>query len=529
MTLQAKRELLELLEQKLRERARNDLNAFARYIDVPGVPVNEDDEDCEEFYPDSVTPAEHHELINDAMMKLERGEERRVLILMPPGSAKSTYGTVVFPPWFMGRNPTKSVISTSYGSSLSQKFSRKVRSIAKSEKYREVFKTNLVADNRALDFWSLENGAAYMSGGILSGITGNRADLLVIDDPVKGREDADSPKIRDKTWDAYNADLRTRLKPGGRILIIQTRWHEDDLAGRILPDTWDGESGHVIAKDGERWLVICLQAQCERDDDPLGRKPGEYLWTDWFSVDHWEQEKRSQGSRNWESLYQQRPKPAEGSIIKRAWPQRYRQLPEISRVVFSLDTAYKPEQHNDPSVLSVWGENNQLGHFLIHVWRDRVEYPELKRILANYYMQYRPHAVLIEDKASGQSLIQELRKGVELPDLPKKVLMPVVAIEPEGSKLTRAIRISPQFESGRVWLPEYADWLITYESELFGFPLSTNDDQVDSTSQYLDWAHNHSIEISSASTGRRASVDADNTGSGGERRRGRRNRFGGYT
>jgi len=143
-------------------------------------------------------------------------------------------------------------------------------------------------------------------------------------------------------------------------------------------------------------------------------------------------------------------------------------------------------------------------------------------------MQYRPHAVLIEDKASGQSLIQELRKGVELPDLPKKVLMPVVAIEPEGSKLTRAIRVSPQFESGRVWLPEYADWLIAYESELFGFPLSTNDDQVDSTSQYLDWAHNHSIEISSASTGRRASVDADNTGSGGERRRGR-NRFGGYT
>src|SRR5690554_454002 len=287
MTLQAKRELLELLEQKLRERARNDLNAFARYIDVPGVPVNEDDEDCEEFYPDSVTPAKHHELINNAMMKLESGEERRVLVMMPPGSAKSTYGTVVFPPWFMGRNPTKSVISTSYGSSLSQKFSRKVRSIAKSEKYREVFKTNLVADNRALDFWSLENGAAYMSGGILSGITGNRADLLVIDDPVKGREDADSPKIRDKTWDAYNADLRTRLKPGGRILIIQTRWHEDDLADRILPDTWDGESGHVIAKDGERWLVICLQAQCERDDDPLGRKPGEYLWTDWFSVEHW--------------------------------------------------------------------------------------------------------------------------------------------------------------------------------------------------------------------------------------------------
>ncbi|EKE79710.1 phage terminase large subunit, partial [Idiomarina xiamenensis] len=167
-------------------------------------------------------------------------------------------------------------------------------------------------------------------------------------------------------------------------------------------------------------------------------------------------------------------------------------------------------------------------HFLMNVWRDRVEYPELKRVLANFYMQYRPHAVLIEDKASGQSLIQELRAGVELPDYPKKIVMPVVAIEPEGSKLTRAIRVSPQFEAGRVWLPEVAPWLINYESELFGFPLSTNDDQVDSTSQYLDWAHSHSINIVSASTGRRASVDADNAGNGSVRRRSRNN-FGGYT
>jgi len=527
MSLAAKRELLALLERKLALRARDDLNAYCRYIDVPGAPLN-DDEDCEEFYPDSVTPAAHHELINNTMMDLEAGRKKRVIVMMPPGSAKSTYGTVVFPTWYMGRNPGKSVISTSYGSSLSLKFSRKVRQVVKSPKFSEVFNTELVPDNRALEFWSLKNQSSYMCGGILSGITGNRADGLVIDDPVKGREQADSQTIREKTWEAYTSDLRTRLKPNGWILLIQTRWHEDDLAGRILPDDWDGESGYVTAKDGEEWYVVCLQAQCEREDDPLGREIGEWLWTDWFSPEHWAQEKLSQGSRNWESLYQQRPKPLEGSIIKRIWPKRYNTRPaEFMRLVMSLDTAYKPEQHNDPSVLTIWGEVEQ-GHHLLHVWRDRVEYPELKRIVANYYMNWRADAVLIEDKASGQSLIQELRQGVTLSQFPNKIVMPVIAIEPEGSKLNRAIRVSSQFEAGRVWLPEHEPWLIDYESELFGFPLATHDDQVDSTTQYLEWASNRTIDVVSASTGRRDTSNAGDLGLGDMSSGGGRGRFGGY-
>ncbi|WP_228729854.1 phage terminase large subunit [Shewanella avicenniae] len=508
-------ELLMLLEAERRQQAIDNLDNYCRYIEIPSVPLKEDEcplgDKCDDpnctmhetstaFYPITVEPAEHHRLLNSKLMDVEAGRIKRLMVMMPPGSAKSTYGTVTFPTWYMGKHPNENIICTSYGSSLAKKFGRKCRAITSSKGYNELFGVYLNADNRAVDDWSISNGATYMCGGILSGITGNRANGLVIDDPVKGREDADSPTIREKTWEAYLNDLRTRLKPNGWIIIIQTRWHEDDLSGRILPKDWNGESGWITSRDGEDWYVLCLQAQCETDTDPLGRKRGEWLWTEWFTPEHWAREKRVQGSRNWESLYQQRPKPLDGSLIKRAWPKRYGTPPsEFSRVVISLDTAYKPEQHNDPSVATIWGELDE-NHYLLHVWRDRVEYPSLKRILASLYMQWRPDAVLIEDKASGQSLIQECREGIKLEGFPKPIRMPVIAIDPQGvNKLDRLIAVSPMIEAGQFWLPVAAPWLPDYESELFGFPLSANDDQVDSTSQYLKWARMHGMNIVYAS------------------------------
>lgn len=490
-------ELLLLLEEKHRERARNDLNHYCRYIDIPGVPLNADDDDCEEFYPDSVTPAKHHELVNDALQRVERGEIKRLMVFMPPGSAKSTYASVVFPSYYMGKHPNKNIICTSYASNLAKKFGRKVRSICKSDQFQRLWNASLNQDNKAADDWSIDNGSTYMSGGILSGITGNRADGLLIDDPVKGREDADSPVMREKTWEAYLNDLDTRIKPTGWQIIIQTRWHEDDLSGRILPETYDGESGWITSRQGEKWYVICLQAQCERDDDPLGRSIGEWLWTDWFTPEFWIAKKRKQGERNWSALYQQRPKPSEGALVKRAWPRRYRTPPvAFSRIVLSCDTAYKPEQINDPSVIGVFGEifrGEMAGHYLLDVWRDRVEYPELKRALLRMYERWNPSAVLIEDKASGQSLIQECRASTR---------MPVIAIDPEGqNKIVRLVEVSPLIESGQLWLPEKSEWLMDYESEFFGFPLATHDDQVDMTSQYLKWAHRYGGKIIHESSG----------------------------
>lgn len=486
-------ELLELLEIKRRRLAIADLNAYCRTVEIPGAPLLEDDPECEEFYPDTVEPAAHHKLINKTLMAVEEGKMPRCMIFMPPGSAKSTYASVVFPTWFMGRQPRRSVICTSYGSTLASRFGRKCRQITRSKIYKDLFNAELVSDNRAADDWSLTNESTYMAAGILAGVTGNRADGLVIDDPVKGRADADSPTIRAKVWDAYLNDLRTRLKPGAFILLIQTRWHEDDLAGRILPADWNGRSGWVTAKDGEPWFVLCLQAECEREDDPLGRKVGEWLWTDWFTPEHWAQEKRSQGSRNWQALYQQRPMPPDGALVKFSWLRRYTTPPaEFVRVVQSWDTAYKPQQHNDPSVCTTWGETRH-GYYLLHVWRNRVEYPALKRAAVSLYQRWKPHAVLIEDKGSGTSLIQELRSGTALP---------VIGLDPMGvNKIDRLVAVSPRIEAGLVFLPHAADWLIDFEAELCAFPLGTNDDQVDSTSQFIAWAHRYSQRVEHYSTG----------------------------
>jgi predicted phage terminase large subunit-like protein len=496
-----KLELLRLLEERHRRRARDDLNAYCQYIEIPGVPIN-DDPDCDEFYPDTVTPAAHHRLINDTLMRVEAGELRRVMIFMPPGSAKSTYGSVTFPTWFMGRKPGRNVISTSYGSTLAAKFGRKCRQVTRSPRFTELFGCELVADNKAADDWSLTNGSTYMAGGILAGITGNRADLLVIDDPIKGREEADSVTIREKVWEEYKSSLRTRLKPNGAIVIIQTRWHEDDMAGRILPPDWCGQSGWVTGRDGERWYVICLPAQCEREDDPLGRQIGEWLWTDWFSPAHWEQERRTQGSRNWDALYQQRPRPQEGGMFKEAWARRYGTAPaKPTMIVQSVDTAFKPGQLNDPSVVETWAIT-PAGYYLLHVWRDRVEYPRLKRTVLSLAERFKPNALLIEDKASGQSLIQDLREVKNPP--------PVIAIEPEGDKLTRANAVSPMVEAGLVFLPQAADWLADFESEVFAFPLSTHDDQVDALTQFLAWARKHGTDFRAYGSGqRRAGLAAD--------------------
>jgi predicted phage terminase large subunit-like protein len=488
-----KLELLTLLEEKRRRVARDDLNAYCSYIEIPGAPINDDDPDCEEFYADTVTPAAHHRLINGSLMKVESGEIRRLMVFMPPGSAKSTYGTIAFPTWFIGKKPGRHAISTSYGSDLATRFGRKCRQITRSDKYRELFDAELNADNRAANDWSLSNASTYMSAGILGGLTGNRADLIVIDDPIKGRDAADSPTIRDKVWEEYKASIRTRLKPGGSIVIIQTRWHEDDLSGRILPATWKGESGWVTAKDGEKWFVICLPAQCEHADDPLGRKVGDWLWTDWFTPEHWAQERIVQGERNWSALYQQRPTPSEGGIFKRIWPQRYVAAPsEFQLVVQTVDSANKPGELNDYSVVHTYGITKQ-GYYHLDTWREKVDYPTLKHSVKNLAAKWNPNVLLIEDKASGQQLIQELRSTTRLP---------IVSIEPEGDKIIRAFGVSSIVESGMLFLPESAPWLIDFESEFFAFPLSTYKDQVDALTQFLKWVHPRMVQLEAWGAGK---------------------------
>lgn len=475
-----------------RRRARESLAGYANAIEIPGKPAV-DDPDAWLFRPVETGVAAHHLLLLQAIERTAARRHGRLMVFMPPGSAKSTYCSVVAPSWLMGRQPDMRVILASYGSDLARRHGRRARQVVRSAGFASIFGCGLSPSTSAADEWALTNGSEYLAGGMLSGITGNRAHGIFIDDPVRGREQADSPTIRQKTWDAYSDDLLTRLIPGGFVVLVQTRWHEDDLAGRILPADYAGQSGLIKCRDGNLWEVVNLPAQCERGDDPLGRKIGDMLWPEWFDEGHW-RPFRAQ-SRTWAALFQQRPRPDEGGIFKEAWcRQRYGQIPAQARVVVhSWDTAQKPEQINDPTVGTIWHSGRGVpGHYLREVFRERIDYPTLKRKVVAFAERDRPSAILIEDKSSGQSLIQDLRNETSLP---------VIAIEPDGGKLFRANEVSAMVEAGLLHLPQSAPWLIDFEGEFFGFPLSTNDDQVDSVTQYLKWARQWTSRIESAGAG----------------------------
>jgi predicted phage terminase large subunit-like protein len=296
-----------------RRKARSDILQYANAIEVPGKPISSDP-DTELFQPIETTMAHHHRLILEALDRICKMPHGRLMIFLPPGSAKSTYASVVFPSRFLGEDGGRKLILSSYGDDLARKMGRRTRAIIKQARYRQIWNAELANDSKAAESFALTNGSEYMACGILSGITGNRAHGLIIDDPVKGREQANSETIRQKTYDAYKDDLLTRLIPGGWVVLIQTRWHEDDLAGRILPDDWNGQSGKFLCKDGFEWEVLSIQARCEVENDPLGRKQGEYLWPEWFDRKHWSQFESSQTT--WNALFQQRPSPLEGNLFK---------------------------------------------------------------------------------------------------------------------------------------------------------------------------------------------------------------------
>lgn len=444
---------------------------------------------------EALRPARHHRLLIEQLHKIDSGELTRLMVFWPPGHAKSKYSSENFPAWWIGRNKRKTVIHASYGTDFAERFGRKIRNNVRSTEFERVFGVTLSADSRAAGEWETVDGGEYKAAGVGAGITGRRADLGLIDDPVKSRKEADSPTYRQAAWDWYQADFRTRLKPGAAIVIIQTRWHEDDLAGRILPADYDGRSGWVTARDGERWYVLNFPAICEREDDGTGRQVGEALWPEYIGLPMLLQLKKTVGSRNWDALYQQRPRPSEGGIFKESWVQRrYGVIPQAAgMVVHSWDTAQKPGELNDPSACGVYHMGRGVpGYYLREVWKEKVDYPSLKRKVLAFADRDKPAAILIEDKSSGQSLIQDLRTSTSLP---------IIAIEPLGDKTFRANEVSAMVEAGLLHLPERADWLIDFEGEFFGFPLSTHDDQVDQLTQFLKWVRGWTGEIQSVGAG----------------------------
>jgi predicted phage terminase large subunit-like protein len=460
-----------------RKRAKDSLVDFAQYIDIPGVPTSDEDNGWE-LAPVETGVAAHHALIMRVMQGVFGGTIPRAMLFLPPGSAKSSYGSVVFPAWAMGKRPGFKVILASYGSDLAKKHGRRARQIVRSHKFQNVFATSISADTGAADFWALENGSEYMAGGILSGITGNRCQLLLIDDPVKGREEADSETIQKKTWEAYQDDLRTRLVPGGSEIIIQTRWSENDLSGKILPEDYDGQTGLIKCRDGRDWYVVCLPAQCERSDDPLGRNVGEYLWPEWFTEEHFEGFKAQ--SRTWSALFQQRPDPPEGTFFKKEWFLRYRpgDAPLAMNHYLTSDHAPGGEDHNDFNCFRVWGVDQAGEVWLRGGFRAQETIDKSTDKAIALIKVHKPFCWFPEDdnnwKAVSGFVAKELNNA--------KAWVRIEPVSPHGQdKPTKAQAFQALASCGMVHIPEgpEGDEII---SQYLKFPAGAHDDEVDAAS-----------------------------------------------
>lgn len=461
--------------------AKTSFLSFVKSIDVPGAPLNDDDPDCEQFYPETITPARHHRLLCSVLQRVAEGDLRRVMIFWPPGSAKSTYASVCFPPWFMGRKPRSNIITLSYGGDLARKFGRRCRSIVKSPIYGDIFGTGLVADVAAADEWNLENGSTYMTNGLITGVTGNRADGLIIDDPVRGIRDADSEAFQKATYEAYINDARTRLKGYGWQLIIQTRWNPRDLSGMLLPPDYDGRSGFVTCTDGHEWFVLNLPYEAERPDDPLGRKPGELLWTEAGSIlnpDDILAIKRSADpvqQRTWSALYQQRPTLGSATYFKAEWFKTYTHLPEHLRIYGASDYAVT-SKGGDYTVHGVIGVDPKGDIYVVDIWRDQVTSDVSTEAFIDLVKKHRPLVWAVDKDLMTKSLGPFIRKRMG----ERNVFCSIDEL-PLGreDKAMRARSFQARAASGRVYIPQNSEWVSEWLREMLAFDKGVHDDQVD--------------------------------------------------
>ena len=457
----------------------------------------------------------HQRLIGDLLMASASKEVMRFMLSLPPGHCKSTHSSHYFPAWWFGKIGTKQRFLQAGHSQdfVAKEIGAKVRQIIQSEDYSKVFPdVHIKHDMRAMDYWALTNNRGkYVGKGAGQGISGFRGNYGMVDDPYKSRKDAESPTIRDGVFKWYSDDFSTRLLPGSPLGIIMTRWHSDDLCGRIT-DREEAEARAEAEKVEKtftdqlienleeqqgsrkkyRFEIINLPAICEDEDDPLGRAIGEPLWEELFTLDALENLKADMTPSSWNSLYQGTPMDVSGGAVESGWFQRYDRAPsrgdaekglknEVRRCVVSVDAANTAKQRSDFTVITVWYEDFQKRHYLIDVIRKQMEFTEMSSEIARACKRYNADALLVEAKGNGLAYLQ-LKKDGGAP-------APLIPIEVGTStKVFRFDEVTPMIEAGAVFLPNKAIWLADYEKELVAFPNGKNDDQVDSTSQYLKWA-----------------------------------------
>ena len=396
----------------------------------------------------------HHTKMAEAFGRIARGEQKRLIINMPPRHTKSEFSSYLLPAWLIGRRPTLKIIQTTHTAELAVRFGRKVRNLMDQEEYKQIFpKVQLRADSKAAGRWETGNGGEYFAAGVGGAITGRGADLLIIDDP-HSEQDALSPSAMENAYEWYTSGPRQRLQPGGSIVIVMTRWAENDLTGKLIK-----QMGRDVLAD--QWEIIEFPAILPNDEP---------VWPQFWNKKDLLSVKGSLSVGKWEAQWQQNPTSETAAILKREWWQKWEKedLPKLNYVMQSYDTAYSKQTHADFSAITTWGvfQPEEAGPFnvlLLDARRGRWDFPDLRR-------------VAFEAKASGMPLTHELRN----------MGIPVVNYSPSrgNDKFTRVNSISPLFESGMVWAPDtnFAEEVI---EECAAFPAGEHDDYVDTVTQAL--------------------------------------------
>lgn len=438
----------------------------------------------------------HLDVLDKALQDVSEGKIKRLIVTMPPRHGKSERVSKKFPAWHVGRNPQDEIILASYSLDLSRGFSRIARDTLMDN--NNVFGVKVDPQNQSSESWGIDGyRGGVNAAGVGGPITGKGAKIAIIDDPVKNAEEANSETIREKIKEWYQSTLYTRLTPDGRIIIVMTRWHEDDLVGWLLKK--EREEIQEGTHRGDRWTVINFPAIAE-EDDYLGRKTGEPLWPEFgFDLERLEQIKSDVGTYVFNSLYQQRPSAAGGTIFKREHFRYFREEIIGNQAYFiikhgdierryrktdlwcfqTVDTANSEKTINDPFVVSTWYVTPQRDLLLYDVYRTHIEGPEQKPLMREMRNRFRTRFQAIEDKTFGTNLIQEMRREG----------MTVRPVKVEKDKVTRSLVIAARYEAGMVYHRQDAPWLTDYEDELLSFPRGKHDDQVDTASMAGEVVH----------------------------------------
>ena len=424
-----------------RRKAKESLEAWMRYRGAPH------------------KPALHHRLLIAELEKVERGDTRNLMVNMPPGGAKSTYGSVEFPAWYMGRNPEKLIIGTANTDELAEVFSRRVRNIVSTAEFERVFGHTLSQDKTGVGNWVTTANGEYFAAGVGAAIAGRRGDLGLLDDPVKSREDADSERSRERVWQWYVNDFLTRLKPDARKILIMTRWHEDDLGGRIL------------ARESKLWKTISLPMEAQ-EDDPLGREPGDRLWPEYFTDEMVDLAK--QDTRSWWALYQQQPTAEDGDYFKREWFHEYDTPPKGLKLYGASDFAVT-EGGGDYTEHGIAGVDASSNLYILDWWRGQKAADHWIDRMADLVAKHQPMCWFGEAGPIRRSIEPFMMKRLS----EREAFCRVEWLPSVADKEARARGVQAMMAMGKVFWPRFAGWKTEVQGQMMKFPAGKHDDSVD--------------------------------------------------